>query len=271
MTMRTNHRLMYLATIAIVVAFLGTAVTIAYRVEPPPELDVDTGCPMSGESGAVTVIIDKTDDIPFSSQTANLVRDIFFGLDQYDLFSIYTLDISGKLNANPAFSKCHPGDESTIDPLTGNRILARNIFAREFEKPFEIILSDLLVSASAESSEIARSIGKILYSHHSSFNSELVTRRKSVIYLVSDILENSPDAIAYQVGRRGSANIFESVVLSELKGRVLDSNISMIISVFPRAAGESQNWIMENFWNPGLELLGIDLKVISLSTYERLH
>ncbi len=179
--------------IAVALSLAGGGIYAANFLKRP-KFDPVTLCPLAGATGATIVVIDKTDPLTASEQA--LARKIIANerdaLPQGAKLAVSVLEqeaAGAAVSLKPIIALCNPGSEA--DPLFEN---ARRVSARyhqAFLEPINDALQTFASKGSAPSSPIALAIASAIQ------NDGAAVRGKTKLILISDLMEHTPQASAY--------------------------------------------------------------------------
>lgn len=183
--------LLILASIAIV-----SAASYFSLISDKNPLDKKTLCPLSGPTGQVILLVDKTDPLTFIQKEAFLSFLGEFGksiVKEGELFSVFALDEDYQKNPEPIFEMCNPGQGDTKSVWTENPEKYKRDYNKKFIKPMNELADTLMTAKPGTTSPILEMLQLVSIN---GFKAHEVKGPKR-LYVFSDMLINTPSYSHY--------------------------------------------------------------------------
>lgn len=147
---------------------------------------------------AITVIlIDHTDKLN-TMQRASLegrLWDDVSSIPKNSLLEVYSVGNTTEHPLVPVLNICNPGDENSVNNLTGNKLFAEKNYEEKFKKPIRDILGKIVNDQSDIESPIMESLQSISVT---SFIGEQNKNAEKKLIIVSDLLQHSKSFSVYK-------------------------------------------------------------------------
>ena len=194
--MPTSFPTSRIAPLAILGVLLVAASIAATMLLSERSYDPQTLCPTDGDYARTAILIDGTDSLNASQVKVIVeeINDLIQKLDLHEWVGLFILNEDNVTLANPEAERCNPGSARQANPLTENPILIRNKFEREFQKPMERAVLQLVRRPTQATSPIFEMIYAI--SQDRRFDS---TKKRRLV-IVSDMLHNMPPHYSHYAG-----------------------------------------------------------------------
>ncbi|MES0073337.1 hypothetical protein [Mesorhizobium sp. M0058] len=180
-------------------AMLSGYIWLNVKARDVVETDAATGCPAKGGPNSVTaVLFDTSDPVPQATMEdlANKFRQIAGSIKEGGYLWVGSLT-SAPGNLKELFSRCNPGDGSTVDVWTSNPGKHQKVWEEAFDKPLKQLTGQLPSDGQADQSPIMAGVQKLKLSLFDNGAFESVPKR---LILVSDMMENTPAYSQYKSG-----------------------------------------------------------------------
>lgn len=223
-------------------AILGVALTViaaslagggVYAVHSLKQQKFDPGtlCPLTGSQSSALVLIDKTDPLTAAEQASvrSLIAAEAAAVQRGDRITVRLLrqkEGGSETALDTVADLCNPGAEG--NPLFENpkRVAAR--YRSAFQEPLEEALASVRDAGSAPASPIAEAI------HESLAAVPEGPGQRLKLIVVSDLMENSPEASAY-TGTLSEAALRKAVQPAAL-ARLRGAEVRILLLARPRHA-----------------------------------
>lgn len=219
------------------------------------ETDAKTGCPVKlGPNSVTAVLFDTSDPVPAATMEdlANKFRQIAGSIKQGGYLWVGTLTPQPG-NLHVLFSRCNPGDGSTVDMWTSNPDKHQRIWEEAFDKPLKELPSQLPADSQADQSPIMAGIQKVKLSLFDNGMFDKVPKR---LVLVSDMIENTSAYSQYKSG--ADYSVFKkSLANSRYRTDLLGADVTILY--FNRPERKFSSVDHANFWTQWLSDNGGDL------------
>ena len=235
--------LLALAAIAVGVALVGRT----------PPTDPATDCLLGATPTAHTlVLIDATDRLAarHKRRLETAVAQEIARLAPGDRFTLLRLDDGDAREPTRLFSRCHPGDGSTVNALIANPSQARARFEQRFQEP----LTEALKAAVSRRDGALSPIVEAMAAAARDPDLDPATPRRRLV-LVSDLLEHHPGG--FSLLRPGPALAAFDASPEGPRARLDLSGVAvrLVVVDWPDRADAQRNAV-EVFWRPLLSRAG---------------
>ncbi len=206
-----------------------------------PKFDPITLCPLAGPTSTTIIIIDKTD--PLTEPEQALARKIISkereALPPGAKLAVSVLEqerAGANTSLKPIIALCNPGSEA--DPLFENtrRVSAR--YHQAFVEPINEAIQTFTGQGSAPSSPIALAIASAIQ------NEGAAVQGKTKLILISDLMEHTPQASAYN----GSFTVSALKQAIKAEERRWLQTAEMEIALLPRATHSARQNAAARVW-----------------------
>lgn len=208
------------------------------------ETDAATGCPAkSGPNSVTAVLFDTSDPVPQATMgdLANKFRQIAGSIKQGGYLWVGSLT-SAPGTLEVLFSRCNPGDGSTVDVWTSNPGKHQKIWEEAFDKPLKELTGQLPSDTQADQSPIMAGIQKLKLSLFDNGAFDGVPKR---LILVSDMMENTPAYSQYKSG--ADYSVFKkSAANARFRTDLLGADVTVLY--FNRPERKFPSVDHANFW-----------------------
>ncbi len=156
-----------------------------------------TFCRKDGSKEITVVLVDHTDKINIIQQTSieNRLWDEVKGTTKNSLIKVFDVGKVIDKVLVPEISLCNPGDELSVNEITGNKEFTKKHFENKFKEPINKILKRIIDSKIANESPIMESIQSVVVT---SFIGNTSKDAKKKLIIVSDILQHSKEFSLYK-------------------------------------------------------------------------
>ena len=236
----------------IVVTLMGLAVLVVFLREfRPPTIDETTLCPKeTGAAAGIVILLDLTD--PLSQTQHARLRGIFEAtLAEAEANTLFAV---GAVRTDPSrrgaeFKLCKPLEGSEANELYQNSRLVQDRYRKEFERPLDSVLEEMLAAKAADRSPIMESLQALLASTPGFLDAKYPRH----VLIVSDLLQHSASFSFY---RGGTWQTFIRSPDSRRQARNMNG-IDVKIYRVPRLNARLKNADVEDFWANYFDRAGV--------------
>jgi hypothetical protein len=191
---RQQHRrglLFYAISLLGLVAFGVAYVVISRQHEA---LD-GRGCPESGPTGAVAVLIDHTDDLDGVQLAAvrNSLDELLRGMAAGESLSVFNVAAYPGTLPQIGETRCRPVDPALVSGVTANPAMARKVW-EDFQQRSDEMWARALRTSEADQSPILESVRSVAVTV---FGAAGLAGKPKSLLIVSDMLHHTKDLSLY--------------------------------------------------------------------------
>lgn len=227
----------------IVVTLVGLAVVVVLiREFRPPSIDKTTLCPKeTGPEAGVVILLDLTDPLS-RTQHARLRGILEVALAEAEANTLFAV---GAVRTDPIrrgaeFKLCKPLEGKEANELYQNSRLVQDRYQKEFKRPLDSVLEEMLAAKAADRSPIMESLQALLASTPGFLDAEYPRR----VLIVSDLLQHSA---AFSFYRGGTWRTFMRSPDSRRQAKNL-AGVLVEIYQLPRLSTKINIADVEDFW-----------------------
>ncbi len=227
----------------IVATLVGLAIVVVLiREFQPPSIDKTTLCPKeTGPVAGVVILLDLTDPLS-PTQHARLRGILEAALAEAEANTLFAV---GAVRTDPTrrgaeFKLCKPLEGKEANELYQNSRLVQDRYRKEFKRPLDSVLEEMLAAEAANRSPIMESLQALLASTPGFLDAEYPRR----VLIVSDLLQHSA---AFSFYRGGSWRTFIRSSESRRQARNM-TGIDVEIYRMPRSNTKIDIADVEDFW-----------------------
>lgn len=161
------------------------------------QIDRATYCRKDGAQEITVILIDHTDKINATQHAALEKRlwDVANGITKNSVIKVFDVDKITDHVLLPDIDLCNPGDETSVNELTGNKELAKKHYEKKFKEPMNQMLERIFNSNTADESPIMESLQSVVVT---SFIGNTNKAAKKKLILVSDLLQYNKNFSLYK-------------------------------------------------------------------------
>ncbi len=153
-------------------------------------------CPMSGPTGHLVLLVDKTDPLTFTQRTAfsQFMDELPLRVEKGELLSVFALGEDYRSTPEPVFEMCNPGSGDDASEWTSNPEKLKKRYIQKFKTPLSLVSEVLTSDKPAQHSPLMEMLQMVAINAFRKNN--VGTNRRLLV--VSDMLHNTPEFTLYK-------------------------------------------------------------------------